>query len=466
MSKQERQDYSKQAETWLQTLSKGADYAILTQALVSELGALFGDASHIHEVILSGILRGIEEEFADIDVRLSKGKASSIEKEVEKTLAEKEGFVKSEKEHFQQAYSAKKAKIKNERSMLKEKDIPQLILEYETMHFNVFNHVTRKHLSNPDIPEEDKKNIRKFSEIIDQIRIVAQTTTAGSLAHISQLSLNIGKNIAKNAHHIIPEHLLKQVDDKIQYGRVIKYLIDTYSKAMTKGASSLLTLPNQVNELGKFITAGAYEGLKTTQQKEKSVPLTQKKKLNPNAMRRKEEKKAAQAQKRETIARYGTDAPSTLQQIKYMSGYEEWQRAYSMVKRAYKKTDKIVGERMDELLKKIPAKAGAQEELEARRVINQEGYIAKGALSFYDSIRAAATASTLVTNANLYRMGRYIGEVAQSTARRLDSRTEEQKLQKIAETEEFKDIAKAFSATTYNKRQRNKKRKHKKGRGI
>lgn len=61
MSKQSKPpEYSAQPPTWMETLSAGADYAILTQALVSELGALFQDATHIHEVILSGLMKGIE----------------------------------------------------------------------------------------------------------------------------------------------------------------------------------------------------------------------------------------------------------------------------------------------------------------------------------------------------------------------------------------------------------------------
>lgn len=303
--------------------------------------------------------------------------------------------------------------------MLQDKDIPKLILEYKTRNFNVFLHVVKKYLNNPAVPEKEKNSMRKFSAIIDQIRTAAQSATAGSLSSIYRLSESLGKNLASNTHSILNKHTREIIKNGLEQSSVIYYLKEIYSKALTKGTTSLLTLPNQLNELGKFVTAGAYENLK------KPLPTTQevysKKKINRNAAKRKKEKKAAKLEKRENLERYNTTKPTVFQKTKYYSGYDELSEAYNIVKNKYIKQDKVVKQSMDAMLSKITAKATAQEELEARRIIQKNGL--EKPLSWYDKIRSVAIASTLVTQANLYRSGRLLGSIVRDAATFLDSRT-------------------------------------------
>jgi hypothetical protein len=72
---------------------------------------------------------------------------------------------------------------------------------------------------------------------------------------------------------------------------------------------------------------------------------------------------------------------------------------------------------MPELLKKIPYKAGGQAELSAREIIHEQqeqapsvaSTLMSAGLSCYDKVRTLATASTLFTDAYIYKTGRVAG---------------------------------------------------------
>lgn len=438
--------------TWVETLGAGADYAILTQALVSELFALFKDATHVHEVIFSGLLKGIETGLSTTPKFTKKG-ATLIEQRAETTLQKTPSYtLEEEKKLFKEIYSEKKKRIKKERETIKETDIAKLILKYGKSHFNVFNHVVRKYLEDPNIPEEEKKSVKDFSKTIDKIRLYAQSTTAGSLSRIYQLSESLGKNLSSNAQKIISPELLPGLESRtfIRQYHITQYIKKLYSKAAKRGITSLLPLEN-VNELGKFIMAGAYESLKSSRKPTKA-PIPRKK-INKNALKRKEEKRRHKEKQKDLRSKYGTDKPTSIQILGHLSGYDEWHEAYSWAKKHYSRYDQRVEKEMDSIIAKSTSKTRKQIDLEGRRTIKQEDFLGKTALSFYDSIRAVCTASTLVTKANLYRTGRWLGGMSKDLGKWLDYKHD--KTEKEVETTEKKTHQTKLSNARLTKERRN-----------
>jgi hypothetical protein len=435
--------FIKNPEKAIKVLERFADKIFLLESIESEITSFLGkDILHIKDVFLSGIVRGIENSTLP-DEQLSV--ANELEQKTEKNLYKSFADIyKREKHAFQEVYSSKKQKIADEQKMLRErdKDTAKLILEYETMDFNVLSHVIRKYVENPDVPEEDKKSTLEQIKTIDKIRIAVQTGTAGSLSAAARLSESLGRSLGENLQKALPINISKDIRGHAISVHFSYYFTKLFKDFSNSGITSVLTLPNNVKALKKFAFAGLYEGIKTPETTKKSPREW---KINPNAQKRKAEKKDEKLKKRELRETYGTDQPTYTQRLTHNLINNEWTQSYSMVKRMYKKHDERVEKGMDAVLAKVTAKAKSIPELESRRIMNKH-YLGESALYLYDSVRAAATASTLVTHANTFRAGRFVGSKTKSFVEWMSSGiTNTTEIERTVKSKEFEDAAKGLS---------------------
>jgi hypothetical protein len=381
------------------------DLLLLEQAF-SEVGSLIALLPSAMPVVLNGLMTGVSKcvnigSDTNVDMMKLVGAAEQVAEQHNTTILEER------KQHFARVYETHKKAIKSQWEMVAEKDMKDLILEYQVSDFDVISHAIRQKIARGEFPEEQLSKTMGMLALVDSLRLGVRTAVSGSLSSLAEYSEALGYYVAEQVSSLSPQSVqgvydffasiqqsyfqaivAKNVETKgIRAFGDIPLDLDKHANNLAHGKTSVVSaLVSMPFSVMSYIAAGAYEGLYYTTDKQK-IPqakhsTSQKTReeielLIKEAQRRKREQRAYEQASmtgklmvnlQSTLGRMYSTVEGGITQLR-----EDWDKAYAVTSASYDKTDKKVEKGMSLLLSSIPYKStdASQVELAARQRIRE-----------------------------------------------------------------------------------------------